>query len=202
MENGNKRGQHWDATQPFRKGDIDSNFSGFQGLPIPASKHRWPKKSTSPHFNCIFKCPAWAPAKFASAEGKFFLITVSTAVTGREGLPSKTKNINDWGEKRLLSNPEKISLKFTFSTISQPNSNTKKLWNSSHVYEGFVQKSTAFTVSISAQLKLPISPDTYSGDNQHIHASSFRSYLKVFYGKTKESKRADESTQSDKQSPS
>lgn len=74
-----------------------------------------------------------------------------------------------------------------------------------HVYEEFVQKSTAFIVSISAQLKLPTSPDTHSGDNQHIHASSFRSYLKellVSYGKTKESKRADESTQSDKQSPS
>lgn len=126
---------------------------------------------------------------------KFFLIIVSKAVTGREGLLSEMKTTNDWGGKHLLSNPEKISPKFTFSTISQPNSNTKKLWNSTHNYEGFVQKSTAFIVSISAQLKLPISPDTYSGDNQHIHASSFRSYLKewlVLDGKTKESKRADE----------
>lgn len=129
--------------------------------------------------------------------GKLLLITVGRTVTGREGLLSEMKNTNDWGKKHLLSNPEKISPKFTFSTISQPNSNTKKLWNSMHVYEGFVQKSTAFIVSISARLELPTSPDTYSGDHQHIHASSFRSYLKellVSYGKTKESKRADEST--------
>lgn len=117
------------------------------GLSVSAWQHRSPEESTSSHFNSALKCPARAPAKFASAGGKFFLITVSREITAREGF-SEMKNTNDWGEKHSLSNPEKISPKFTFSTISQPKSNTKKLWNSTHIYEGLVQKSTAFVVSV------------------------------------------------------
>lgn len=86
-----------------------------------------PEQPTPAHFSCTFKCPARAPAKLASDGGKFFLITVSRAITSREGVLSETKNTNYWGEKHLLSNLEEISPKFTFSTISQPNSNTKKL---------------------------------------------------------------------------
>lgn len=61
--------------------------------------------------------------------------------------------------------------------MSQPSNNTKKLWNSTHIYKEFVEKSTVFMLSIGAELKMPLSPDIYSGDNQHTPASSFRSYL-------------------------
>lgn len=62
-------------------------------------------------------------------------------------------------------------------------------------------------LSISTQLKMLVSPDIYSGDNQCIHASSFRSYLKKKKitglrqrGETKQGRRVEESIRADKQS--
>lgn len=127
------------------------------------------------------------------------LTTVSRAATSREGILSETKNTKDSGEKHLLSNPEKNISKVYFPHYFATQQQHKEIVKlDSCLWRVCTGKHSIYS-NYQCTAEVPISPDTHSGDNQHIHASSFRSYWKEWLlldGKTKESKRADKQSTS------